>query len=110
MVDVRFVLTPSGRDAVARLCAVHGVGWPALTYVVLPELPGGSYTAVDNSDHQAWTEEFKTLDGALLWAMKVKEDADEVRRKLDFIGMICAAVESPDEGGPAPRVSADSDT
>lgn len=110
MVDVRFMLTPGDRNEVGRLCAAGGVGWPTFTYVVLPELPGGSYTVVDNSTHQAWTEEFKTLDGALLWAMKVKEDADEVRRKLDFIGMICAAVESPDEGVPAPHIGVDSDT
>ena len=110
MVDIRFVLTPTGRDAVGRLCAAGGVGWPALTYVVLPEHPGGSYAAVDNSTHQAWTEEFKTLDGALLWAMKVREDADEVRRELDHVGMICAAVEPPGRGVPTTHVNVDSDT
>lgn len=110
MVDVRFMLTPGDRNEVGRLCAAGGAGWPTFTYVVLPDRPGGNYTVVDNSTHQAWTEEFKTLDGALLWAMKVKEDADEVRRELDFIGMICAAVESPDEGVPAPHIGVDSDT
>lgn len=103
MTDVRFMTTPKDRDEIDMLCAAGGVGWPASTYVVLPDRPGGNYVAVDNSTHEAWTEEFKTLDGALLWALKIEEDADEVRRKLDFIGMICAAVS-------VDAVSAESDT
>lgn len=47
---------------------------PRGVYIMPPGLSGDeTFTVVDNSDGNAWTESFKTLDGALIFALGIHE-------------------------------------
>lgn len=46
---------------------------PRGVYIMPPGLSGdGTFTVVDNADGNAWTESFKTLDGALIFALGIR--------------------------------------
>lgn len=47
---------------------------PRGVYIMPPGLSDdGTFTVIDNADGNAWTESFKTLDGALIFALGIHD-------------------------------------
>ena len=60
---------------------------PRKTYIMPPGLSQDeTYTVVDNSDGNAWTESFATLDGALMFALGIY-DVD-TKDDWDYMGSL----------------------